>query len=226
MVRLEEKYEQAVQFRKRGFTYSEIAKIVGVSKSTVSNWVAKKAFSKKIRTENAVRAARDNVKRIGVVNKMRAAERMAHYAEALRSADTEYRHYKKDSAFIAGLMAYVCLGDTTNTGRIRLSSTHMIAHISFIQFSEAYLGIHKDQLHFWLLLYSDQNEKKLSSFWSKSLKLSRDRFNKSQVIAQTSSSRGLQHGTGNTIIGNTVLKKKLLRWIELYSQELHKRGHG
>ena len=45
MIRLEEKYEQVVQFRKRGFTYSEISKIVSVSKSTVSVWLAKKAFS-------------------------------------------------------------------------------------------------------------------------------------------------------------------------------------
>ena len=38
-------YEQAVAFRKRGFTYSEIAKICNVSKGTVSNWLRHETFS-------------------------------------------------------------------------------------------------------------------------------------------------------------------------------------
>ena len=109
MIRLEEKYEQAVQFRKRGFTYSEISKIVGVSKSTVSNWLSKKAFSKKIKAENTARAARDNVKRISLVNKARTAERKNKYAEAVRSAETEYKHYKKDPLFTSGLMYWISM---------------------------------------------------------------------------------------------------------------------
>ena len=56
MIRKEEIYKQAVEFRKRGFTYSEIAKICGVSKSTVSNWLSKKKFSKEIAKDNAQKA--------------------------------------------------------------------------------------------------------------------------------------------------------------------------
>jgi len=94
MIRNEEKYNQAVEFRKRGFTYTEIAKIVGISKSTASAWLSKKAFSKRIDKDNAERAARDNIKRIGLLNKSRATERKARYAQAVRSADTEYKHYR------------------------------------------------------------------------------------------------------------------------------------
>jgi predicted transcriptional regulator len=219
MIRLEEKYEQAIQFRKRGFTYGEISKIVGVSKSTVSNWVSKKAFSKKVRIDNAERAARDNVKRIGLVNKARAAERKSKYLEALHTAETEYKHYKKDPLFASGLMAYVCAGDQTQPSRIRLSSSDPFVHKVFVQFAGAYLGIKKEEFTIWLLLYADLNEKKCLQLWSKKTKLSLAQFQKSQFIAQKSKSTALQHGTGNTIIGNTVLKKKLLRWIELSALE-------
>jgi len=220
MVRLEEKYEEAIQFRKRGFTYSEIAKIVGVSKSTVSNWLAKKPFSKKVRSENTQRAARENVKRISLVNKARNAERKARYAEASRAAATEYRHYKKDPLFVSGVVAYASVGDTKDPSRIRLTSHDPFLHSVFLQFAFTYLGVEKDEVRFWLLLYSNLNEKKCMNFWSKRIKLSAGQFHKSQFILQKTKSEGLQHGTGNTIIGNTVLKKRLLRWIELLQEEL------
>lgn len=220
MIRLEEKYEQAVVFRKRGFTYSEIAKIVGVSKSTISNWLSKKAFSKKVRVENTQRAARDNVKRISLVNKARAAERKARYSEAVRGAETEFRHYKKDPLFTAGLMAYIASGDIGDSTRIRLTSSEPMVHAVFVYFAHAYLGSEKDSIHFWLILYSGLNEKKCMMLWSKKTKISIAQFYKTQYINQKASNGGLQHGTGNTIIGNTVLKRKLLRWIELFSKEL------
>lgn len=219
MIRLEEKYEQAVQFRRRGFTYSEIAKIVGVSKSTVSNWLAKKAFSKKVRTDNSLRAARDNVKRIGLVNKARTAERKNRYTEAIASAETEYVHYKKDPVFIAGLVAYVCNGDVHDDSRIRITSSDPLVHMVFLQCVHAYLGVEKESVHFWLLLYKGHNEKKCMTYWSKKMKLSLAQFYKTQFVQQKVSNEGLQHGSGNTIIGSTVLKKKLLRWIELYRKE-------
>lgn len=220
MIRLEEKYEQAIQFRKRGFTYSEISRIVGVSKSTVSSWVSKKAFSKKIRTENAERAARDNVKRISLVNKTRAVERKSRYAEAVRSAQTEYKHYRKDPLFTAGLMAYISSGDMLHTSRIRLTSSSFAVHSAFISFAQNYLGVPKTTIHVWLILYEGLSEKKCLSLWSRKTKISIAQFHRTQYLSQKISKGGLQHGTGNTIIGNTVLKKKLLAWIELFSKEL------
>jgi predicted transcriptional regulator len=220
MIRLEQKYEEALQFRKRGFTYSEIAKIVGVSKSTVSTWFAKKAFSKKVRDENARKAARDNVKRMGLLNKTRAGERKTRYADALRSAETEFKHYKKDPLFMAGLMAYVSLGDMKHPSRIRLTSSKIMPHRFFIAFTETYLGISKKDIRFWLLLPSLKSEKRDLAHWSKKLSLPLSSFYPSQMLGGSQKVSQLQHGTGNTIIGNTVLKLRLLRWIELLSKEL------
>lgn len=221
MVRLKEQYEQAVQFRKRGFTYSEIAKIVGVSKSTVSLWLAKKAFSKKVREENTARAARDNVKRIALVNKARNAERKARYQEAVRSAETEFRHYKKDPLFVAGLTCYLCEGDLKDQSRIRISSSRTASHKIFIRFAQAYLGVEHSSVRFWLLLPHRTHEEKHMRSWSRQIGLSVASFHKTQFMqGNNGNTRALQVGTGNTIIGSTVLKKKLLRWIELLPKTL------
>ena len=70
MIRNAEKHAKARDFRKRGFTYSEISKMVGVSPSTLSLWFAKQSFSKKVRADNEKRARKDNVKRLSVLNKL------------------------------------------------------------------------------------------------------------------------------------------------------------
>jgi predicted transcriptional regulator len=222
MIRLEEKYRQAVEFRKRGFTYSEIAKIVAVSKSTVGMWLSRKSFSKKIKEDNAKRAAKENVKRIGLINKARKAERTRTYADAIKSAETEYRHYKKDALFIAGLMVYRVAGDQTDEHVIRLTGARMDLHLIFVKFLTEYLGVARVDMRLWLLLYPDLDEVRCMKQWAKHLKFSPAQFYKNQVVKNSGKTATLHFGVGNIIIGNTVLKLKLSRWIELAAKELSK----
>jgi len=219
MVQSSEKLEMATHYRKRGFSYSEIANLCGVSKATVSNWLGKKAFSKKIKQHNIAKAARNNVKRMALVNKARNAERKARYTEAIRSAETEYKHYKQSPLFVAGLTLYFASGDTAHPSQLRLSSNDPRQHRLMIRFFGDYLGVSKNDIRFWLLLPSAGEEKPTTTYWSKQIGLPLSRFGKTQIIAPTKNNP-LHNGTGNTIIGNTVLKRKLTRWIELALKEL------
>lgn len=219
MVRNEEKYQQAVEFRKRGFTYYEIAKIVGVSKSTVSEWLSRKKFSKQVKKDNKARANRDNRKRMALLNKARNTERDARYTEAVRSAEVEYKHYKHNSLFIAGLMLYLGHGATSPLSPVRLTTNNPKVHRIFISFIKEYTGVEDRQVHFWLLLYSGMKEEQEQKWWSRKTGLSVSRFGRTQFIRQKQT-KTLQHGTGNTIIGSTVLKRKLSRWIELALADL------
>lgn len=94
MVRNKEKYDQAVRLRKRGFTLEEIAKYCDISKSTASKWLKNKAFSAQVTKQNVKRAGAENAKRLKLINKARGTERVARYREAVRSAETEFKHYK------------------------------------------------------------------------------------------------------------------------------------
>jgi len=219
MVRNEEKYTQAVVFRERGFTYAEIAKICGVSKATVSAWLKDKKFSKAVRKENTERAIRDNQKRLQLVNKARAAERKVRYAEATRSAETEFRHYKKDPLFMAGIACYLVQGDKKDTTKIRLSHADPAVHRLFLAFLVRFLGVTKSEVRFWLILYENQPEVAAMKRWSKKLGLSPTQFYCSQILKGTRERETLQFGVGNTIIGSTVLKKKLIRWVALAEKQ-------
>lgn len=220
MIRNEETYTQVLEFRKRGFTYSEIAKICGVSKSTVSNYLAKKKFSKQVTKDNSERAAKENKKRMQLLNSARKTERQTHYKEAVRSAETEYKHYKHAPLFTAGLMLYLSQGDMKDSSRIRLTTQNKDAHRIFITFLKEFLGVEHDQLSFWLLLYAGMEETREMKWWSRQIHLSVTHFGKTQFVTQKSKKKILHHGTGNILANNTVLKKKLLRWIALSLNEL------
>lgn len=220
MVHNAEKLELAIQYRKRGFTYDEIAKICDVSKGTVSNWLKNEQFSKQVKEDNIKRAGRENTKRLALMQKARATERSARYTEAVRSAETEFKHYKKDGLFIAGLMAYAASGDMHQTSQIRLSTNRFHVQRTFIAFLKAYLGVVRKDMRLWLLLHEKHNQTKCLKEWSKAVKVSVGFFSKSQFVK--SSATPLHFGTLNTIIGSTVLKKKLMRWEELLEKELKK----
>ncbi len=147
MIRDEEKYGKARVFRQRGFAYSEIAKLVGVSKSTVSNWFSKQSFSKKVRKDNEQKARRDNVKRIALVNRARDKERAKHYLEAKRVAATEFKHFRASPLFLLALGLYTAVGNLSHPSQIRLPSQRSVVHKRFQRFLVEFLGVEKDQIY-------------------------------------------------------------------------------
>jgi len=222
MVRDNDKYEQAIGLRKRGFTLEEIAKYCGIAKSTASKWLQDKPFSAQVTKQNVKRAGAENAKRLRLVNKTLGTERAARYSEVARSAETEFKHYKKDPLFISGLMLYMAEGDTKDKRLIRVANARLNVHKVFIRFVLEYLGVEKHKIHFWILLYPDLDEAKCMKKWQKITGLPYSQFYKNQILGNRINNRALHYGVGNTIIGSTVLKHKLNRWVELALKELSK----
>lgn len=222
MVRNEEKYQQALQYRKRGFTLEEIAKICDVSKSTVSKWLKNNTISAAVTKQNKKRAGQENAKRLKLVNKARGGERANRYKEAIRSAETEYKHYKANPLFVAGVMLYFANGDLKDENRIRFSGSTAEAHKVFIKFAMEYLGVEKKDIHIWLQLYPGMKEETSMKHWRQKTSLPYSQFYKNHFIKGKKQKQTLHHGVGNTIIGSTVLKCKLTRWIELTLKDIAK----
>lgn len=220
MVRKSAQFERAVELRKRGFTYEEIAKIVAVSKSTISLWLSRETWSRNITEDNKKRAARENRKRISLLNKARGNQYLKLYAEAERSAATEFKHYKHSPLFIAGVTLYMTIGDMRDTHPIRVTSSRKELHRIFIQFVHEYLGVPREKIRFWLLLYPDLKPGTCMKTWSRALRLPLLQFHKHQIIQGRGKKPTLHDGVGNTIIGGTVSKRKLLIWIKLTLKEL------
>ncbi|MCF7815795.1 MAG: hypothetical protein K9M10_02650 [Candidatus Pacebacteria bacterium] len=220
MIRKSAQYEQAKELRMRGFTYAEVAKIVGVAKSTVSLWFSRETWSANVAEDNTKRAAKENKKRITLLNKARSNQFRKLYTEAERSATTEFKHYKSNPLFIAGLMLYLSKGDHSNSPVICISSSRKEIHRLFIRFSTEFLGVQKEKMRFWLLLNSSHSAETCSRSWSKEIGLSVKQFHKNQITKNNNIGSTLHDGVGNTIIGGTLMKKKLQKWVETALLEL------
>ncbi len=221
MVRNQENYDQAVQLRERGFTLQEIARVCDVSKSTVSKWLKNNAISANITKQNKRRAGQENAKRLKLMQKARGVERATRYSESLKNAETEFKHYKTSTLFMAGLMLYSAHGDRQNASKVRFSSTDAQAHKIFIKFAKEYLGVDVGDIRLWLQLYQDQTESVCMKRWKKFTGLPYQQFYRTQFV-QTNTKNALHYGVGNTIISRTVLQRKLLKWVDLAQKELAK----
>jgi hypothetical protein len=135
--------------------------------------------------------------------------------KAETDAIQEFEFNKNDPLFMAGLMIYAGEGDKTNRFRIKLTNSEFYLHLIFIKFLEKFLKIERKNIKFWLLLYPDHDIEKSVGIWSYKLNISKSNFNKSQVIAGKEKIRKLQYGVGNSIISSVILKKKLLKWLEI-----------
>lgn len=219
MVRNQENLDQALRLRERGFTMQEIAKVCDVSKSTISKWLKHDPSSALVTKQNKRRAGQENAKRLRLINKAKGTQRAAHYAELERSAKTEFKHYKNDPLFVAGLMLYVAQGDMSDERVLRLASTNIESHQIFTAFAMEYMGIDKAQFRVQLVLYPAHTESVCMKQWSKRLKLPYTQFHRTQIIPSTQT-KPLHFGVGNTIIGSTGMKRKLVTWINLLQKSL------
>ena len=110
-------------------------------------------------------------------------------------------------------MAYIAAGDVADKNKARLSSTSLFLHRTYIAFAQNFLGVEKSRIHIWLLLYKGVDEETAMKHWSKRVKLPLGQFYKNQYV-QNTPKQALHFGVGNTIIGSTYHKQKLLTWVQ------------
>lgn len=211
---------EAALLRKRGFTLAEIAKVCDVSKATVSRWLRDDPASASVTIQNKRRAGQDNAKRLQLINKARQSERRKRYDEQEKQATLEYKHYRQQPLFQAGLMVYGSLGDRHATHQIRLSSTRADMHATFLRFAQEFLGVELSRVRFWLLCYPGQSERACVRTWSQATGLPPRQFGKTQTVPGAHTRRALHSGVGNTIIGSTAHKRKLDHWLALAVADL------
>jgi transcriptional regulator with XRE-family HTH domain len=206
---------KAFELRKSGKTYREIEELLNISRSTLCNWFKNEQWSKHIKKSNINRHLELSTERLKKLHEARRLILDKEYLKAETDAIQEFEFNKNDPLFMAGLMIYAGEGDKTNRFRIKLTNSEFYLHLIFIKFLEKFLKIERKNIKFWLLLYPDHDIEKSVGIWSYKLNISKSNFNKSQVIAGKEKIRKLQYGVGNSIISSVILKKKLLKWLEI-----------
>lgn len=211
--------EYIYKLRQEGKTFREIEKETGVSRATLSDWFKGISWSKHISSENRKRNLTNSVERMERMNMMRKLKLQYQYALVESEAKKEYEIFKKDPLFWAGLMLYAGEGDKKNRHQIRLSNSDFYIHNIYILFAVEYLKIAKKDFKIWLLLYPELDETACRDKWAQELGLSNQNFYKTQIIEGKTVEKRLQYGVATSIISNTSLKKKILKWLSLAEKE-------
>jgi len=213
MARLKDR-EKALALRKQEMSYSQIKKILGVSKSTLSLWLRNFPLSpERIRELRA-----DNEGRIEKFRETMCQKKEKRLKQFYKEQKELIFPLTKREKFLAGIFLYWGEGSKSQLTRLSVSNTDPSIIKFFIHWLTKSLSVSKEKIKIQLHLYTDMNIKKEINFWSKILNIPLNHFSK-PYIKKTSSARinhkgGFGHGTCNATIGNARLSEKILMSIK------------
>lgn len=205
--------QRALDLRKKEMSYSQIKKILGVSKSTLSDWLRDYPLSKKRISELRGR----NEKRIERFRETWRKKRQVRLDQFYDQAKKEYLPLTKREMFIAGLFLYWGEGSKSTYDKVCLSNSDpQVIKFTLYWLTKA-LEVARADIRVYLQLYKDMDQKKITNFWSKELNISKSQFGKPYIKESTRihiDHKGFGYGTCNLIVNSTLLKERILMEIK------------
>lgn len=213
------KKQQAISLRKSGKSYSQIKQLVGVSKSTLSNWLKSMPLS-----DGRIRILRDwNEKRIENFRSTMRQKKEARLAKIYSEEKMNILPLSERELFLAGLFLYWGEGGKTAEARLVISNTNPAVIKFFIRWLSV-LKVSKDKLRIYMHLYRDMNTKKELNFWAKTLDIPLQQFQKPYIknsaLSGLTYKNGFNHGTCNAMIGDARLSERVLMGIKAVSDHI------
>ena len=214
MARFRDK-EKALVLRKEGKSYSEIKKVLGVSKGTLSAWLRNYPLS-----EARIRELRDwNQQRIERYRETRRRQREDLLHRIYEGEKVQLIPLLKRDVLLAGLFLYWGEGGKTKPAELILSNSNPAVIKAFILWLEKSWGRKKKKLKVKLHLYRDMNIAKETAYWVKVLNIPRTHFTKPYIKKSNFSSltykRSFGHGTCNIALANAMVAKRVLMGIRV-----------
>lgn len=211
---------KALFLRKQGKTYSEIKKDLGVSKSTLSDWLHAVPLNQ---TQlNLVQKSRLKAREVAIEKtRITKLEKRALRLKQVYIKEQDYfLPLSHKELLLAGLFLYWGEGGKHMQGAISLNNTDpAVIKFTLYWLRHAFL-IPKDKIKVGLHLYSDMNPKKEIRYWSQILKIPSNQFGQ-PYIKKTKridiDQKGYGHGTCVLRIGNVRLKEKIMMGIKAIS---------
>jgi len=213
--------EKALLLRKQGMSYSQIKKILKVSKSTLSLWLRNYPLLKE--------RIRELQKSEAVIEKIRNTKRKKkekRHKEIYKIQKKLLFPFNNREFFLLGLGLYWGEGTKCRQDGLSISNTDPSIIKFFIYWLNKSLRIPKKKIRVMLHLYTDMDIKKEMQFWSEILKIPLSQFTRS-YIKKTSSKNinhkgSFGHGTCSVRINNVPLAEKIFMGLKAISDRYNK----
>jgi len=209
--------QKALEMRKREMSYGQIKKALGISKSTLSNWLKDYPLS-----EKRVRELRDSEQKIEKFRETMRKKRDARLSIFYHEEKLRVFPINKRELYLAGLFLYWGEGLKSQTSaKLLISNTDPAVIKFFIYWLEKSLGVTKDRMRVQLHLYRNMVIDKEIDFWVKTLGLDKSQFCRPYIKNNLSSKinhrGGFGHGTCNLGVGDARLSERVLMALKAIS---------
>jgi len=226
---MKEKGQRIIAFRKRGKTYSEIAKILNLPKSTVAWWSKKAKISKSLQKQILERSKEKWRKNITAYNKVYAkirSQEAARIREKYKEKATkEIKDLSKKDLKLIGTALYWAEGGKENRNSLWFSNSDPLMIKTMMKFFREICKIPDEKIKAKIHLYPQINPKKATYYWSKITGLSSAQFTKPQIQISKASKKKrsvyrLPYGTLHLGIHNTEITCKVKGWIKGITEKI------
>lgn len=210
--------EKAIEYRKRGYSYTMICEKLNLGKSTVANW-----------TNNVLYTPNEEViKRIGSARLKSALfkhnQRMMEIEEMKILAKNDLGKINKRDIWFLGIGLYLGEGSKSHEFVRIVNSDPQIIKIAIKWFREI-CGLMDENFNPYIHTYPDNDIEKTINYWSKVTGVSKSQFGKTQIDSRNNKvsikKRSLPYGTlhlhikscGKKDFGKR-LHRRIMGWIE------------
>jgi len=221
------KKERAILLRRKGLSYNEISKDLGVPKSTLSSWLKDLPLSKAAKKKNIEKTKLIWAKNIVHFNKERNLKYKKEVKRKLKKYASEISKLNKVNLFYLGLGLYLAEGSKREKWMVRFANSDPAIVKIIMRFFRKICGVkNKD---FWLRIHlhpNTSNQKSLR-YWSRLTEVSPKNFWRPQTTLSKSSqgkrpANRLPYGTLHITIMNAELTRKIMGWIIGLSAQINK----
>jgi len=212
--------QKAVSLRKQGKSYSEILKIVPVAKSTLSLWLREVGLSKP-------QKQRLTAKRLAAVKRggeAKRSQRIKVTRKILENAENEIGKISQRELFLIGTVLYWAEGSKQKphnpSERVTFSNSDVLMIRLFLKWLKA-ISIPQDEISFSIYLHDSAAHRtdEVQRYWSKSLKLRINRFEKIYFKRGSVKSFRKNRGVGYygqvrvSVLRSTNLNRRISGWV-------------
>ncbi|MFH1186597.1 MAG: helix-turn-helix domain-containing protein [Candidatus Levyibacteriota bacterium] len=219
MARLNDR-AKAIRLRKQGKTYSEIRREINVSKSTLSDWIAKLPLTTKQIIQLEKTRKKNKFLSIEKIRITKQKKRESRINVTYKREKERWSSLSKKELELAGIFLYWGEGTKRMNGPIVVNNTDPEMLTFTLCWMVNALEIPKKRIKVTLQLYKDMDIKKEMKYWSKVLKLPLSQFAKPYIKQSTRvkiDHKGFGHGTCGLLVSNILIKEKIMMTIKAIS---------